>query len=63
MSIPIIIGGFLFELLEIENFSLLFVEINLWQYLIGFILTFIVALLALKYTVKMLKNQKLRKKN
>jgi len=58
MSIPIIIGGFFVELLSVNNLEELFIDINIWQYLFGFILTFMVALFALKFTVKMLKNQK-----
>lgn len=58
LSIPIIFGGFIFELLEVENYSSLFININIYQYIFAFILTFIVALISLKLTVKMLKNQK-----
>lgn len=58
LSIPIIIGGFILELLEIENFQTLFISINLWQYIFAFFLTFIVALISLKFTIKMLKKQK-----
>ena len=58
LSIPIIIGGFIVELIEINNFNLLFETINIWQYIFAFILTFIVGLLSLKFTVKMLKNEK-----
>lgn len=58
LSIPIIIGGFIVELLEIKNFQTLFVSVNLWQYIFAFFLTFAVAMLSLKFTIKMLKNQK-----
>ena len=58
LSIPIIIGGFILELIEVKNISMLFEQINLWQYLFAFILTFFVALISLKFTVKMLKKQK-----
>lgn len=58
LSIPVILGGFIFELFEVENFSKLFIDINIWQYVFAFILTFLVAFLSLKLTVKMLKNQK-----
>lgn len=58
LSIPIIIGGFILELIEVENFSVLFAQVNIWQYLFAFVLTFVVALISLKFTVKMLKNQK-----
>ncbi len=58
MSIPIIIGGFVFELMKVENFETLFETVNLWQYLLGFLLTFVVAYVSLKITVKMLKSQK-----
>ena len=58
LSIPVIIGGFLFEILSIENWQNLFIEINIWQYIFAFFLTFLVAIISLKYTVKMLKCQK-----
>lgn len=58
LSIPIIIGGFIFEIVEVKNFSVLFNQVVLWQYILAFALTFIVALISLKFTVKMLKNQK-----
>lgn len=58
MSIPIIIGGFIIETCEISHVSQLLENINIWYYLLAFILTFIVALFSLKITVKMLKNQK-----
>lgn len=58
LSIPIIVGGFVLELLKIENFSSLFSEINPLIYIAGFILTFAVALFSLKFTIKMLKKNK-----
>lgn len=58
LSIPVIIGGFIIELVEVENFSILFSTINIWQYIFAFFLTFIIAMFSLKFTIKMLKNQK-----
>ena len=58
LSIPIIIGGFVLELLKVENVSSLFSEINPLIYIAGFVLTFSVALVSLKFTVKMLKKNK-----
>lgn len=58
LSIPIIVGGFVLELLKIENFSSLFSEINPLIYIVGFVLTFAVALFSLKFTIKMLKKNK-----
>ena len=58
MSIPIILGGFISKLFMVSDINILFENINLWQYMLTFVLTFVVALISLKYTVKMLKNQK-----
>lgn len=58
LSIPVIVGGFLFELLKIKDFSPLVSGLNPLLYLMAFVLTFLVALLSLKITVKMLKQNK-----
>ena len=58
LSIPIIVGGFILELLRVENFSSLFAEINPLVYIAGFVLTFVVAFLSLKFTIKLLKKNK-----
>ena len=58
LSIPIIIGGFTYELLKIDNFTNLFATISPLMLIIAFFITFITALLALKLTIKLLKNNK-----
>ena len=49
---------FILELLRVENFSSLFAEINPLVYIAGFVLTFVVAFLSLKFTIKLLKKNK-----
>jgi undecaprenyl-diphosphatase len=61
MSIPIIVGGFVLELFEIfskPQTTNLFASINMIKYLFAFVLTFVVAFIALKLTIKILKNNK-----
>ncbi len=58
LSIPIIVGGFFVELLKVNDYQKLFVDINIFQYIFAFFLTFLVAYISLKFTVRMLKNQK-----
>lgn len=59
LSIPIIIGGFIIELLKINSTSIVFESIKLYQYFIAFVLTFIVSIISLKLTLKLMKNKKL----
>lgn len=61
LSIPVIIGGFVFELVKLlknSNASNAFASLPIWQCIYAFILTFLVALLSLKITLKLLKNNK-----
>lgn len=58
LSIPVIVGGFVFELLKVDDFSPLVSGTNPLLFLFAFVLTFLVAFLSLKITVKMLKNNK-----
>ena len=58
LSIPIIIGGFAIELLKAKNLSLVFNEINVGYVVFAFVLTFLVAILSIKLTIKMLKKNK-----
>lgn len=58
LSIPIIIGGFILELIKVDNFSSIFSSINPLIYILGFILTFVIALFSLKFTINMLKRNK-----
>ena len=58
LSIPIIIGGFVLELLQIKND---FISVNFqafYVYILAFVLTFIVSIIALKITIKLLKKHK-----
>ena len=58
LSIPIIIGGFVLEILDLNKAGtgLDFFDIKI--YIIAFLITFIVSLIALKLTIKLLKKQK-----
>ena len=57
LSIPIILGGFIVELLEIESFSGVFTGFNVWWVLVSFVVTFVVSLIALKLTIRFLKEK------
>lgn len=61
LSIPIIVGGFVIELLGIDGWSTVFVGVDLWQCVVAFVLTFLVALLSLKLTIKFLKDKKFKR--
>ena len=58
LSIPIIIGGFIFELFKIDNFAEIFAATSPISIIFAFVLTFAVALLSLKLTIKLLKKNK-----
>ena len=58
MSIPIIIGGFLFEVIKVENWNSVFLSVSWWYIIFAFVLTFLVSLLSLKLTIKLLKKNK-----
>ncbi len=58
LSIPIIVGGFILELIQVNKSGLSFESISMGSYLLAFLLTFIVSLIALKITLKILKNHK-----
>ena len=58
LSIPIIIGGFVFELIKIENFAEVFATTSPLSIIFAFVFTFAVALLSLKLTLKLLKKNK-----
>ncbi len=57
LSIPIIVGGFVLELLQMNKNDILF-NFNIKIYIFAFLLTFIVSLIALKLTIKLLKKHK-----
>lgn len=58
LSIPIIIGGFAFELIKLIKHNELILPVSVFECIIAFILTFLVSLLALKLTIKLLKKNK-----
>ncbi len=58
LSVPIIVGGFIVELLSANDLSLTFGSVGVFGYLFAFVLTFVVAMLALKLTIKLLKDKK-----
>ncbi len=58
LSIPIIIGGFIFELIKIDNFGEIFASTSPLKIIFAFVFTFAVALLSLKLTLKVLKKNK-----
>lgn len=59
LSIPIIVGGFVLELLKIKKDASFNIQsFSIMTYLLAFILTFIVSIIALKLTIKLLKKQK-----
>lgn len=58
LSIPVIIGGFVFELLGVGDIGAVFGMMPIWQVLFAFVLTFAVSVFALKLTKLMLKKNK-----
>ena len=58
LSIPIIVGGFVLELLEIDKTNVILQEISVISYIFAFLVCFAVSLIALKLTIKFLKNKK-----
>lgn len=58
LSIPIIIGGFVFELLKCDSFSNLTLGLPASAYLLAFAITFLTAFVSLKLTLKLLKGKK-----
>ena len=58
ISIPIIVGGFIIELLSSTKATNVFASLSVFECLFAFALTFLVSLLSLKVTVKMLKKNK-----
>ena len=60
LSIPITVGGFVVELFEIKNVSQVVAGFNWWLGLLAFALTFVVAMVALKLTIKFLKEKKFK---
>lgn len=58
LSLPIILGGFIFELIKIDDFSGVFEMISPLMCVFAFVFTFFVSVISLKITLKMLKNRK-----
>jgi len=58
LSIPIILGGFVFELIKLIKTDSLILPVGVWECVFAFILTFIVSIISLKLTIKLLKKNK-----
>ena len=58
LSIPIIVGGFILEILQMDKTGINFDFSAIILYIFAFFLTFIVSLFALKITIKLLKKHK-----
>ena len=58
LSVPIIIGGFLTEFITADLSTSAFAGLSLLDCGFAFVLTFVVSVLSLKLTIKMLKNNK-----
>lgn len=58
LSIPIIIGGFVLEIIQLNESGVSVGLFDLKTCILAFIVTFFVSLLALKLTIKLLKKQK-----
>lgn len=58
LSVPIIIGGFVFELVKIKNLAEVFASTSPLMIIFAFVLTFTIALISLKLTLKVLKKNK-----
>lgn len=58
LSIPVIIGGFVVELIKIDDWSLVLSQVNVLQILFAFVFTFVVALFSIMLTIKLLKKNK-----
>lgn len=55
LSIPIILGGFVFELIKADNLNVAFSSLSPAYSIIAFVLTFAIAFISLKLTLKLLK--------
>ena len=58
LSIPIIIGGFILELFKLNDAGMNLQIFPLKIYIFAFLLTFVVSMVALKLTIKLLKKHK-----
>mgnify|MGYP004675849223 CR=1 FL=1 len=61
LSIPIIVGGFAFELIKLfhsPTTTNAFSSLSIWLCIFAFVLTFIISIISLKLTLKLLKNNK-----
>lgn len=58
LSVPIIIGGFVLEILKAENIKLVLGSLSLFECVFAFVFTFFVSIISLKITIKLLKNNK-----
>ncbi len=58
LSIPVIVGGFIVEVINVDNWKAALAGISPWVYFFAFVLTFCVALISLKLTIKLFKEKK-----
>ena len=58
LSIPIIIGGFIFEIVKINDFNAVFNIFPLFYLIIAFFITFFISLISLKLMIKFINNNK-----
>lgn len=58
LSIPIILGGFVFELIKVDSFANLFEFVSPAMCIFAFFFTFLVSIISLKITINLLKNKK-----
>lgn len=58
LSIPVILGGFIFELIKVRDLSLLLTELSPVWLVIAFVVTLVVSIISLKLTKLLLKKNK-----
>lgn len=58
LSIPIILGGFIFELIKLFKQNNLVLPVGVFECVFAFVLTFVVSIISLKLTIKLLKKNK-----
>ncbi|HBD94255.1 MAG: hypothetical protein A2015_00050 [Spirochaetes bacterium GWF1_31_7] len=59
LSIPLIIAAFILELVDILQGELIFQNNLIWQYIVGFLVSFCIGFLALKLLLKMIQTGKI----
>jgi len=58
LSIPIIVGGFVLELIKLDKTSVILQDFSIFNCIFAFLLTFVVSIIALKLTIKFLRKQR-----